>query len=313
MKRSDLLRALTFGASAVSLPRASAANSQATQSERDLLNDYVAYRGSSRDIDPADYATFLRGEPRFRDLNLMGLPKIAIILHDSFPEERLSDLGVLPSEYIPLEADGTDPNRVFIVRSKALGIDFILNRGLPGAGGITTQAAELYALGVQYVTHIGTCGLLGERVKGGVCIISAACVMDAAGVMLSDPGSERVSYPTPVLKDALQTAFVMSREPYAIASGYTVPIYYYQPTALVQRLATGVIYGVRTEYVEMEGGALYALAKRARRGAASVVIGVDRYTVSPSGVGTHQYLDIDETQAKVRAVRNVLNAYKLVK
>jgi uridine phosphorylase len=274
------------------------------------LDDYLDYSQTPRDIVPQDFIEYLRQQSRFTTLDLAHIPKYAVILHDAYPEERLARIGVAPSEWVEFEMGSTDPNLLYVVRSRGLGIDFILNRGLPGAGGITTQAAELFALGVEYVTHIGTCGLFRDRIAGGVPIISSGCIVDAGGFMLSKSHPSRFARPDSRLQGALRAAFARSKTSTIEAVGYTIPIYYYQPSGLMEILATRNVSGHTIEYVEMEGGALYELAAMAKGRAASVVIGVDRYRVSSSGIGKHQYLNVDEASAKERSLRHVLEAYK---
>jgi uridine phosphorylase len=306
MKRSNFLSSLPLAIGIASQP----AVASPPDADFARLDDYLDFRETPRDIFPQDSIQFLRQQSRFKTLDLAHIPKYAVILHDAYPEERLARIGVAPSEWVELQTGDTDPNLLYVVRSKRLGIDFILNRGLPGAGGITTQAAELFALGVEYVTHIGTCGLFRERIAGGVPIISSGCIVDAGGFMLSKSHPSRFARPDSRLLGALRSAFVRSRTPAIEAVGYTIPIYYYQPSGLMEILATRNVLGHTIEYVEMEGGALYELAAMAKGRAASVVIGVDRYRVSSSGIGKHQYLNVDEVGAKERSLRHVLEAYK---
>ena len=128
--------------------------------------------------------------------------------------------------------------------------------------------------------------------------------------MLSKSQPSRLARPDSRLQAALRAAFVRAKTPAIEAIGYTIPIYYYQPSGLMEILATRNVMGHTIEYVEMEGGALYELAAMAKGRAASVVIGVDRYRVSSSGIGKHQYLNVDEARAKERCLRHVLEAYK---
>jgi len=306
MKRSKFLSGLPLGIGIASQP----AIGSPQGGNFAKLDDYLDFRETSRDIFPQDFIEYLRQQSRFKSLDLAHIPKYAVILHDAYPEERLARIGVAPSEWVELEMGSTDPNLLYVVRSKSLGINFILNRGLPGAGGITTQAAELFALGVEYVTHIGTCGLFRDRIAGGVPIISSGCIMDAGGVMLSKSHPSRFARPDSRLHGALRAAFVKAKTSTIEAVGYTIPVYYYQPSGLMEILATHSVLGHTIEYVEMEGGALYELAAMAKGRAASVVIGVDRYRVSSSGIGKHQYLNVDEPRAKEQSLRHVLEAYK---
>ncbi len=310
MNRLQALFGLSFPVLATVAPQRAAEALDRARLQGWNLNDYLQFGDTPRDIDPSDFVSFLRMERRFKRLDLTKVPKYAVILHDAYPEERLARLGVVPSEYLAIETGDTDPNRLYFVTSKKLGVDFILNRGLPGAGGITTQAAELFALGVKYVTHIGTCGLFGRRVAGAAPIVSKACVSDGGGVMLSRRSSSRAVFPDAELSLAIKHRFHASGTRFFEAAGYTIPIYYYQPTGLVKELATSPVFSQKVEYVEMEGGALFPLAKLMGGKAASVVVGVDRYTVSAAGVGKHEFLDVDDAAVKETILRHVVAAYR---
>jgi Phosphorylase superfamily len=107
------------------------------------LGEYSAYTRSERVILPRDYVDYLKRE-KFTHGELDHLPPGAIILHHDDVEGYLKALGY--SKWEKLQTGETDPNVMYVVREN--GKEFIVNRGLPGAGGITTQAAELAALGV---------------------------------------------------------------------------------------------------------------------------------------------------------------------
>lgn len=310
MNRSQVLAALAviLGASTSAPARADSPSGVRRKGALDGLHDYLEYNRTPRDIDPADFISYLRQQPRFKTIDLSSIPRHAIILHDASPEEQLDRLGIDPESYVAIQTGSTDPNVLYVVRSEQHG-DFVLNRGLPGAGGITTQAAELFALGVLAITHVGTCGLIGKRIPGGKPIISAGAYKDAAGVMLSIDPSERLARPDPNLGTVLRNGFAAAGIAVESAIGYTSPIYYFQPAGLVRALAAqqGTNH---VEYVEMEAGSLFAVASLMKRAAASVVIGVDRYTPTTNGLGKHQYLNVDDRKVKHEALVGILSAYR---
>ena len=96
---------------------------------------------SARENDPSEYVKYLRGQPRFRDGSLKNLPDAAIILHDTRLEEHLAILGISSTRIRPVQTGTTDPKLLYIVYPEGDSPGFIMNRGLPGGGGITTQAA----------------------------------------------------------------------------------------------------------------------------------------------------------------------------
>src|SRR5215212_7809078 len=156
------------------------------------LREYSAYNASERVILPSDYVAYLKRE-KFTHGELDHLPASAIILHHDDVEGYLKALGY--SKWERLQTGETDPNVMYIVRGEPGKKEFVVNRGLPGAGGITTQAAELAAMGVKEIIHIGTAGLVGTELPDRAIVVSTGCVRDGAAVMLSDDPRESVSYP----------------------------------------------------------------------------------------------------------------------
>jgi purine-nucleoside phosphorylase len=291
--------------------------------EDPLLQEYYRYNDESRLISPDDYIRYLR-ENVFKSGELDGLPKSAIILHDARIEEHMRRMGF--DNYRQLETGTIDPNLVYVVKRNS-GPDFILNRGLPGAGGISTQAAELYALGVEEIVHIGTCGLLGPRLKEGEIILSGGSYKDAAAVMLSNPDSEKQrinvkTEPSTDLTQRLKNGLDSSGIKYQRAVGFTSPIFYFQPEGLVWALAKGDVFlsGPIPEYVEMENSALFETAKLARKRAASMVVGSDRYVLDDiinnkfhywgEKKLKHEFYDIDGDALKTKMMEIAINSFR---
>ena len=204
-------------------------------------------------IEPKGYIDWLK-ENVFKHGELDNLPKHAVILHDAKVEQHLQRLGFTDSQYRELQTGSTDPNLLYVVKRNN-GSDFILNRGLPGSGGIATQAAELYALGVESIIHIGTCGLIGDATEYGLPIISKCAYKDSAALMLSVLESNEINilaYPSKELNKKIQKEFGDGK--YTEAIGYTIPIYYFQPKDLLEELIIGEFYSNKPipSYLEIE-------------------------------------------------------------
>jgi hypothetical protein len=121
--------------------------------KKQLLDENWRYSESPRVNQPGDYIGFLKSEPRFKGCGLNDLPTDAIILHDAEAQEHITRLGYTVEDYRFVETGTTDPNVFWLIHGKDGDPSFLLNRGLPGAGGIATQAAELGALGVDNMVH----------------------------------------------------------------------------------------------------------------------------------------------------------------
>ncbi|MBS3121456.1 hypothetical protein J4434_01050 [Candidatus Woesearchaeota archaeon] len=277
-----------------------------------LKKNYFPSNGT-REIDPKGYIDWLK-ESVFTHGELDNLPKCGIILHDAKVEQHLQKLGFNASQYKIIETGSTDPNLIYIVR-KNFGKDFILNRGLPGAGGVATQAAELYALGVEHIIHIGTCGLIGEKQKEGTPIISSGSYKDAAALILSAPEQNAydntlIARPSEELTKKISETFNIEHRIYSLAIGFTMPIYYFQPTAVIEELINGEFYSYkpRPSYVEMEAASLFMTAKLMGKHAASLVIGSDRYILS-EGKLKHEFYDVDSDTAKSQLIEAALKTF----
>jgi hypothetical protein len=275
-----------------------------------VLGEYYLYKDGRRMIFPQDYIDYLKSSV-FTHGELDNLPKSAVILHDCKVEEHLKRLGFSGEEYSRLETGTTDPNLMYIVRNSS-GIDFILNRGLPGAGGIATQAAELYALGVERIVHIGTCGLLGRFVNEGEPILSAGAYRDAAAVMLCDSDPSRTSpiiRPSSTLMSGLEL-MLGAGGAFSKSVGYTIPVYYFQPEGLMAALIRGEAFPLSEipGYVEMEAASLFQTADLMQREAASMVVGADRYVLREDGNVSHEFHDVDCDSAKSKMLDVAISA-----
>lgn len=259
------------------------------------LREYSAYNKSERVILPGDYVAYLKRE-KFTHGELDHLPTGAIILHHDDVEGYLKALGY--SKWEKLQTGETDPNVMYIVREPGKK-EFIVNRGLPGAGGITTQAAELAAMGVKEIVHIGTAGLVGTELPDRAIVASIGSIKDGAAVLLSDDPRAAISYPNADLlaRICAQDASMEG------ATGYTSPIFYLQPSGIIKEL----IRDKRASYVEMEGAPLFEMAKRLNVAAASIVVGSDRYTLDAKGELKHDYFGSTREQEMV-ALRVAIDA-----
>ena len=268
---------------------------------RPPLAEYSAHNATERVILPGDYVEYLRKE-KFTHGELDHLPSMAIILHHDDVDGYLRALGY--SKWDKLQTGETDPNVMYIVRVDDTGKrDFIVNRGLPGAGGITTQAAELAALGVKEIIHIGTAGFLGNTLPDRAIVVSLGSIKDGAAVMLSDDPAEPISRPDSILAHRIASA--ASTKLHA-AVGYTSPIFYLQPSGVIRELIRDRL----VSYVEMEGAPLFEVCKRLNVAAASIVIGSDRYTLDRGGELKHDYFESTREQ-EMQALRIAIEALTL--
>jgi hypothetical protein len=173
------------------------------------------------------------------------------------------------------------------------------------ARGPATQAAELGALGIESMVHIGACGLVGDTVETGSVVVSHGSFKDAGATMLSPTGadcSDPVARPDSDLTAVIEAKCSAAGLPHNVATGYTIPIYYFQPADLIYDLITGEAFpaGPPVGYFEMEQG------KRA----ASMVIGSDRYRLV-DGTLTHVFeSDVDQDAAKFAMISAAIAAFK---
>ncbi|MBC8105234.1 MAG: hypothetical protein H7Z14_01485 [Anaerolineae bacterium] len=168
---------------------------------------------------------------------------------------------------------------------------------------ITTQAAELAALGVKEIIHIGTAGFVGTKLPDRAIVVSVGSIKDGAAVMLSDDPRATVSYPDFELSLRVFGAALSQKVPLNGTTGYTSPIFYLQPSGIIKEL----IRDKRASYVEMEGAPLFEMCKRLNVAAASIVIGSDRHTLDTKGELKHDYFDSTREQ-ETAALRIAIHA-----
>ena len=253
------------------------------------LAEYAEFAGSERNNLPESYIDFLR-KTRFTHGELDHLPPFAVILYGN-PEKYLARLGVTADQYSRIELGTTDPNALYVVRPPGHA-PFLLNWGLPGGGGVATQAAELIALGSTHIVHIGTSGLIGPEGDDRHVVIASAAYKDGAAVMLSDgPPIERLARADAVLNALFARLLERDDVPSLTMTGYTIPIYYFQPSGLIDALLRGPEFAdSRPQYIEMEEASFFETARRMHVAAASLTAGADRYTIE-NGVLKHDFLD----------------------
>lgn len=275
-----------------------------------VLDAYTRFADTPFVNSAADYIAWLRQQPAFRGGKLDGLPERAVILHNTNVRGMLNKLGYADAEIEELSTGYTDPNLLFVVRPKA-GAPFIVDRGLPGAGGIATQAAELAALGVKRAIHIGTAGLLGERLPYASPIIATGSYKDGAAFLLaSSPqdAAEQIAFADPVLSDRLDRQMTAAGIAHERALGFTSPIYYFQKTGLLKALLSFPFdRGKAPGFVEMEQASFFATARLAGMTAASVVVGSDR-AVRTGDTVRQEFFDGDLDRLLLLALRQAIAA-----
>lgn len=253
------------------------------------LSEYARHNNTERLNDPADYIAYLK-KSRFKNGELEHLPSTAIILHSAEPEKFVEAAGDEVA-YV-YEIGSASPNRLLVAKQKN-GAAYLVSRGLPGAGGIEAQAAELGALGVKRIVHIGTCALLGGTCDEKTVIVSTGAYKDGAAVLLAE--KERgvippLSRPEGDLAGTLAKALKSRAIPVAEGLGYSIPIYYYQPSGLIIELIAGEKYAAsRPFYLEMEEATFFETAKRAGVNAASLIVPSDKYTLTGTKL-SHEFM-----------------------
>ena len=281
------------------------------------LAEYGRYAGSPRLIDPGQYIAYLK-QTRFTHGELDDLPTGAIIYHGD-PLPMLYRLGYTDAAIgPPIELGTTDPETLYVVQPNK-DTAFMVERGLPGAGGIATEAAELYGLGARDIVHIGTCCALGqslptnyaftishglqngdlvlfERAGGRIpsaedVIVALGAYRDGAAVMLAKDSTDRISSPAGLLSIACAASLAQQGIPAFGAVGYTIPIYYGQPSGLlVDLLQSDAFSSPRPAYIEMEEASFFESGRRFGFVTASLTVPSDRYWLE-QGKLHHEYLD----------------------
>lgn len=181
--------------------------------------------------------------------------------------------------------------------------------GCRAPGGITTQAAELSALGVKQIIHVGTAGLLGTQLPYASLIIAGGSYKDGASFLLAPDAreaAEQIAYADPVLTEAVGRALNNARIAHARALGFTSPVYYFQKVGLLKSLlAFPFDAGKAPGFVEMEEAPLFDTARLVGVKAASVVVGSDR--AIPTGDTVRQeFFDGDLDALLALALRHAI-------
>ncbi len=280
------------------------------------LGEYYTWGKSPRLNSPEGYIAYLKKQPRFRGCLLEGLPQYAVIIYDAHVTELLTRLGYDVTEYTTLQTGTSTPNVLYHVSPKNQYPAFLINRGLPGAGGVTTQAAELVALGARYIIHVGTCGLVSEDIEAGAILLSEGSIRDCAAVMLANESTDElalISKPSKELASALKDALTASGWSFRLGLGYSIPIFYLQPSGLIEALVNNTIWSSETpqiSYFEMEQAAFFETCSLMGVHAASLVVGSDRYAIH-DGELIHSFeADFDQDEAELAQVRSCLSVFK---
>ncbi|MBN9509693.1 MAG: hypothetical protein J0I21_11340 [Alphaproteobacteria bacterium] len=238
----------------------------------DVLRAYAHHGAGERLNTPEDEIAWLKKNQLVHG-ELDNFPTAAVILYRVDVEAYLKALGFAGS-YTSFAYGFTDPVVVHVVRKPGMA-PFAVARGLPGAGGVTTIAAELHAMGADTIVHVGTAGLLSPAVPYGQLIISDGSYKDGAAFLLDDDPARQVARPAPDLTDRIARVIADDKLAHVRALGFTMPIYYYQPAAILRGLLA-VTGPDRPVFVEMEQGSLFALCRVIGVRAASVVVASDR-------------------------------------
>jgi len=300
-KALPLILCIVFSACAIHQP---------DKQSHHILNEYTNNLTDSDRQSANGFINFLRSEV-YKNGELDNFPEFAVILYDAKPEHILLSLGFnTKRDWVDMDIGFSAPNRMLIVEKTKQWPRFVLNVGLPGAGGVTTQTAELAALGVKQVLHIGTAGLLSDRASGSKILLGENAYKDGAAVMLSTPDSHGI---LKLAKPDLNLANRIKRignGRVEMATGYTIPIFYYQPSKLLAELVQVGKFndGPLIDYMEMEQAPFYQTCQLARIACASLVIGSDR-TFFKNGKIATDYFNHDIQARKAEALTIALDVF----
>lgn len=262
-----MLKFVTICLSIILMDRAWAQNASFN-----VLDAYAHHGTEERVNSPDDESDWLK-KKRFTNGELDDFPEAAIVLHRVDVEKYLKALG-FDGFYKSVSYGFTDPGLIYVVR-KPGAVPFAVARGLPGAGGITTQVAELRAMGAKSIVHVGTCGLLSPDVPYGQVIVSDGSYGDGAAFLLDKDVTAQISRPDAALTAQITKAAAERKLPLAHAIGFTMPIYYFQPGSILRDLLA--ISGPdKPGFVEMEEAPFFAIAGLMGVRAASIVVASDR-------------------------------------
>jgi uridine phosphorylase len=291
------IAALMIGVSALA---ASIALAQPTTVN--VLEQYADHPGTERLNTPSDEIQWLK-KTQLTHGELDDFPEVAIILHRVEIERYLNELG-FGGYYKSFSYGFTDPVLVFVVRKPGI-TPFAVARGLPGAGGITTEAAELHAMGINTFIHVGTAGLLSPGIPYGQLVVSDGSYKDGAAFLLENGLQEQISRPDQSLTEKIVETVKKDNVKHIRAVGFTMPIYYFQPGSMLRALL-GVTGPDKPMFIEMEEASLFALARLAGFRAASIVVASDRLE-SHDGRLSQEFWDGDLDQLERLAFQEAVN------
>jgi uridine phosphorylase len=237
-----------------------------------VLDAYAHHGTEERVNSPDDESDWLK-KHRFTNGELDDFPEAAIVLHRVDVEKYLKALG-FDGFYKSVSYGFTDPGLIYLVRKPGT-VPFAVARGLPGAGGITTQVAELRAMGAKSIIHVGTCGLLSPDVPYGQVIVSDGSYRDGAAFLLDKDATAQISRPDAALTAQITKSAAERKLPLAHAIGFTMPIYYFQPGSILRDLLA-ISGPEKPGFVEMEEAPFFAIAGLMGIRAASIVVASDR-------------------------------------
>jgi hypothetical protein len=156
---------------------------------------------------------------------------------------------------------------------------------------------------------------VGDTIKAGSIVVSQGSFKDGAGIMLSLGAPdlvEPVAHPDSRLTELIKSKCVSAGIPHNVATGYTIPIFYFQPAELIRELITGEAFpaGPAIGYFEMEQASFFQTCKLMGKRGSSMVIGADRYRIT-DGQLTHAFEDdVDQDVAKVTMIRVALASFR---
>jgi purine-nucleoside phosphorylase len=267
-----------------------------------VLGEYADHPGRERLNTPSDEIQWLKRN-QLTHGELDDFPEVAIVLYRVDVERYLNELG-FGGYYKSFSYGFTDPVLVFVVRKPGM-TPFAVARGLPGAGGITTEAAELHAMGINTIIHVGTAGLLSPGIPYGQLVVSDGSYKDGAAFLLDNESKEQISRPDQSLTEKIVETVDKDNIEHIRAIGFTIPIYYFQPGSMLRALL-GVTGPDKPMFIEMEEASLFALARLAGFRAASIVVASDRLE-SHDGKLSQEFWDGDLDQLERLAFQEAIN------
>jgi purine-nucleoside phosphorylase len=169
----------------------------------------------------------------------------------------------------------------------------------------------LGALGVRYAVHIGTAGLLGDRLPYGSLIVANGSYKDGAAFLLSSSTAEaaqQIALADPMLTGLLDRKLKAAHVPHVHGLGFTSPVYYFQKVGLLKALL-GFPFdpGKAPGFVEMEEAPFFVTAGLVDMKAASIVVGSDR-AVPTADTLRQEFFDGDIDALLALALRQTIGA-----